>query len=122
MECSLFKYSVAQLSNDTIVSISQGSVNPEDNITNLSPRQWYNPREISISINDTIKWTNNETEPHTVTSGRGEGLSSLLSNSQGNPPACLMVVYSMQINLSQSDLTNQELTTIFVQYILGWRV
>jgi plastocyanin len=68
-----------------IVTIPKGSANPEVDITNLSPRQWYDPREISIGINDTVRWTNNDTEPHTVTSGLGGGIASLLTNSQGKP-------------------------------------
>ncbi len=35
-------------------------------ITNLTPKQWYDPTEISVDVNDTIIWTNNDTEPHTV--------------------------------------------------------
>ncbi|MDF0682700.1 MAG: plastocyanin/azurin family copper-binding protein, partial [Candidatus Nitrosocosmicus sp.] len=54
-------------------------------ITSLTPRQWYDPREITVGVNDTIIWTNNDTEPHTVTSGNGGGLNSLLSNSKGEP-------------------------------------
>ena len=38
-----------------------------------------------MDVNDTIVWTNNDTEPHTVTSGTGGGLNSLLSNSKGEP-------------------------------------
>ncbi len=80
-----FSYGQEQQSKDTIVAIPKGSANPEVDITNLSPRQWYVPRDISINVNDTIKWINNDTEPHTVTSGLGGGLNSLLTNSQGEP-------------------------------------
>ena len=74
-----------QSSNEHVVRILKGSANPEVDITNLSPRQWYDPREISINVNETVKWINNDTEPHTVTSGLGGGLNSLLTNSQGKP-------------------------------------
>lgn len=86
-EPSSFSFSYAQekVSNGTVVNIPRGSANPELDITNLAPRQWYDPREISVNINDTIKWINNDTEPHTVTSGFGGGLNSLLTNSQGKP-------------------------------------
>ena len=80
-----FSYGQEQQSIDMIITIPKGSANPEVDITNLSPRQWYDPREISINVNDTIKWINNDTEPHTVTSGLGGGLNSLLTNSQGKP-------------------------------------
>ena len=85
MDSLFFAYALDQLSNYTMISIPKGSANPEVDITNLSPRQWYDPREISININDTVRWTNNDTEPHTVTSGIGGGLNSLLSNVQGKP-------------------------------------
>jgi len=80
-----FLYAQEKVSNSTIVNIPKGSANPEVDITNLSPRQWYEPREISINVNETIRWVNNDTEPHTVTSGLGGGLNSLLTNSLGKP-------------------------------------
>lgn len=82
---SAFLHAQALQSNETIVMIPKGSANPEVDITNLTPKQWYDPREITIGVNDTIIWTNNDTEPHTVTSGTGGGLNSLLSNSKGKP-------------------------------------
>lgn len=69
----------------TVIEIPKGSANPEVDVTNLTPKQWYTPKEVTINVNDTIKWTNNDTEPHTVTSGIGGGLNSLLSNSKGQP-------------------------------------
>jgi len=76
IELLSFLSAQAQRSNQTIVMIPKGSANPEVDITNLSPRQWYDPTEISVDVNDTIVWTNNDTEPHTVTSGTGGGLNS----------------------------------------------
>lgn len=84
-ELSSFLHAQAQRSNQTIVMIPKGSANPEVDITNLTPKQWYDPREILVGVNDTIIWTNNDTEPHTVTSGTGGGLNSFLSNSKGKP-------------------------------------
>ena len=84
-ESSSFLHAQAQRSNQTIVMIPKGSANPEVDITNLTPKQWYDPREILVGVNDTIIWTNNDTEPHTVTSGTGGGLNSFLSNSKGKP-------------------------------------
>jgi len=74
-----------QPSKNVTITIPKGSANPEVDVTNLSPRQWYDPREISINVNDTITWSNNDTEPHTVTSGLGGGIGSLLTNSEGKP-------------------------------------
>jgi plastocyanin len=82
---SFFLYAQDQESMNLTVKIPKGAANPEVDITNLSPRQWYDPRGISINVNDTVRWINNDTEPHTVTSGVGGGISSLLTNSQGDP-------------------------------------
>ncbi|MDN5868153.1 MAG: plastocyanin/azurin family copper-binding protein [Candidatus Nitrosocosmicus sp.] len=78
-------YAQEQESNETIVNIPNGAANPEVDITNLSPRQWYQPSQTMITINDTVTWINNDTEPHTVTSGVGGGINSLLTNSPGQP-------------------------------------
>ena len=43
------------------------------------------PRQITVSVNDTITWTNNDTEAHTVTSGNGAGIESLMNNKRGTP-------------------------------------
>ena len=69
-----FSYGQEQQSRDLTITIPKGSANPEVDITNLSPRQWYEPREISINVNESVKWINNDTEPHTVTSGLGGGV------------------------------------------------
>jgi plastocyanin len=78
-------YAQEKQPRDAVVKIPQGTANPEVDITNLSPRQWYDPSEISIGVDDTVKWINNNTEPHTATSSLGGGMASLLSNSQGKP-------------------------------------
>lgn len=74
-----------QKSIEKTVTITKGSANPEVDITKLTPKQWYSPREITINVNDTVNWINNDTEPHTVTSGVGAGISSLLTNAKGKP-------------------------------------
>jgi len=65
------------------VLIPKGSANPEVDITKLTPRQWYVPSQITINQNDTVIWINKDTEGHTVTSGQGEGLESLVNKKQG---------------------------------------
>ncbi len=67
------------------IIIPKGSANPEVDITKLRPRQWYLPRQITVHTNDTITWTNNDTEAHTVTSGVGAGIESLMNNKRGTP-------------------------------------
>jgi len=65
------------------VTIPKGSANPQVDISKLGPRQWYLPREITVRVNDTVTWTNNDTEAHTVTSGIGAGIESLMNNKKG---------------------------------------
>jgi len=67
------------------VIIPKSSANPEVDITKLGPRQWYLPGQITINVNDTITWTNNDTEAHTVTSGKGAGIESLMNHNRGTP-------------------------------------
>lgn len=66
------------------VLIPRGAANPEVDITNLAPRQWYVPKQVSINQGDSVTWINNDTEPHTVTSGTGAGIESLLTNERGS--------------------------------------
>jgi hypothetical protein len=44
------------------------------------------PRELLIGANDTVTWINQDTEAHTVTSGAGAGMESLVNvNKKGTP-------------------------------------
>ena len=67
------------------VTIPKGSANPQFDISKLGPRQWYLPREITVRVNDTVTWINKDTEAHTVTSGIGAGIESLMNNKKGTP-------------------------------------
>jgi plastocyanin len=67
------------------ITIPKGSANPEVDITKLGPRQWYSPRQVTINSNGSITWINNDTEIHTVTSGIGAGIESLMNNKRGTP-------------------------------------
>ncbi|HEY7078279.1 MAG TPA: plastocyanin/azurin family copper-binding protein [Nitrososphaeraceae archaeon] len=68
------------------ITIPKGSANPEVDITKLGPRQWYMPRTMTISVNDNVTWINQDTEAHTVTSGTGGGMESLVNvNKKGSP-------------------------------------
>ena len=79
-----FAYAADGAKSFTVI-IPKGSANPEVDITKLGPRQWYVPRQITIHTNDTITWKNNDTEAHTVTSGIGAGIESLMNNKMGTP-------------------------------------
>jgi plastocyanin len=65
------------------VTIPRGAANPEVDITKLGPRQWYVPNQLTVNENDTVTWINDDTEVHTVTSGIGAGIESLLNNRKG---------------------------------------
>jgi plastocyanin len=68
------------------IAIPKGSANPEVDIAKLDPRQWYLPRTMTIDVNDSVTWINQDTEAHTVTSGTGGGIESLVNvNKKGNP-------------------------------------
>ena len=66
-----------------IVTIPKGSANPSIDITDLEVRKWYIPPKLEIESGDIVKWINNDTESHTVTSGVGSGIQSLLTNKLG---------------------------------------
>jgi plastocyanin len=51
----------------------------------LEERKWYNPSKLEIESGDIVKWINNDRESHTVTSGVGSGIQSLLTNQLGTP-------------------------------------
>ena len=55
---------------EVIVSIPFGAFDPT---LNTSAEVWYDPPEITIEPGDTITWTNDDREGHTVTSGDGAG-------------------------------------------------
>ncbi|MFB5620664.1 MAG: plastocyanin/azurin family copper-binding protein, partial [Nitrosopumilus sp.] len=67
------------------VTIPKGSANPSIDITNLEERKWYLPSKLEINSGDIVKWINNDRESHSVTSGMGSGIQSLLTNKLGTP-------------------------------------
>ena len=66
-----------------IITIPKGSANPSIDITDLEVRKWYIPPKLEIEDGDVVKWINNDSESHTVTSGVGSGIQSLLTNKLG---------------------------------------
>jgi plastocyanin len=74
---------ITTINNIIPITIPKGAANPEVDITNLAPMQWYISRQITINERDIVNWTNKDTEAHTVTSGIGAGIESLLTNRQG---------------------------------------
>lgn len=52
------------------ISIPYGAFNPE---LNTPAEVWYDPPELIVQVGDTVTWTNDDREGHTVTSGDGAG-------------------------------------------------
>ncbi len=65
-----------------IVTIPYGAFDP--NFNTAAP-QWYLPTAITIQVNQTVKWINQDTEGHTVTSGKAGGREGLVQNNMGLP-------------------------------------
>ena len=64
------------------IPIPQGDHNPGMR----SVIDFYVPRSHSVNVGDVITWTNDDSLPHTVTSGQGISLvKSMKENSQGTP-------------------------------------
>jgi plastocyanin len=78
-----YNYKAFAENQSVIVTIPKGAANPEVDITKLTPTQWYIPPKISVNQNHSVTWINKDTEIHTVTSGNGAGLESLMNNKQG---------------------------------------
>ena len=53
-----------------IISIPYGAFNPE---LNTPAEVWYDPPHLSVNVGDTVTWTNDDREGHTVTSGETAG-------------------------------------------------
>jgi len=62
------------------VSIPFGAFNPE---LNTPAEVWYDPPTISVQVDDTITWSNDDREGHTVTSGVGSGRFGWMSDDFG---------------------------------------
>jgi len=78
---------IANISNsyaeDYVISIPFGAFNPE---LNTPAEVWYDPPILSVSVGDTITWTNDDREGHTVTSGDGAGRFEWMDTKNlGNP-------------------------------------
>jgi plastocyanin len=79
------KTSEATETHTAAVSIPKGAANPEVDLTLQKVGNWYQPKETTISVGDTVTWKNEDTEGHTVTSGLGAGIQSAQTSEQGKP-------------------------------------
>lgn len=68
-----------------VVSIPRGAGNPSPDLTLQSVDNWYEPKKLAISQGDTVTWRNDDTEPHSVTSGTGGGIISAQTGAKGKP-------------------------------------
>lgn len=67
------------------VTIPNGAANPSPDLTFQNLANWYDPSTVVVSAGDTVVWKNEDTEHHTVTSGRGAGIASAQTNERGTP-------------------------------------
>lgn len=84
MSAASFSYANAESYN---VTIPQGAGNPSFDPQfkkDMFSDQWYLPTKITISTNDTVIWTNQDQEKHSVTSGESSGRAGV-SGKSGTP-------------------------------------
>jgi plastocyanin len=73
----------AQSSSFT-VTIARGAANPSfDPQIRDRPAEWYAPTKLTISVNDTVTWANQDIEKHTVTSGESSGRTGFVQGDLG---------------------------------------
>ena len=65
-----------------LVNIPFGAYNPE---LNTPAEEWYSPTKITIKMDDTVTWYNDDREAHTVTSGMGSGRFGWMGDDYGTP-------------------------------------
>jgi len=68
------------IAEEYTISIPFGAYNPE---LNTPTEVWFDPPIINIKEGDSITWTNNDQEAHTVTSGEGTGRFEWMSQKGG---------------------------------------
>ena len=49
------------------------------------PDDFYSPPSLTVGVNDTVTWVNNDTEKHTVTSGESSGRIGFIQGNMGEP-------------------------------------
>ena len=64
------------------VRIPFGAYNPE---LNTPANEWFSPSKISIKVGDSITWSNDDREAHTITSGIGSGRFGWMGDDFGTP-------------------------------------
>lgn len=68
------------------VMIPKGAGNPSYDPQfkkDLFAEEWYNPTKLTVSVNDTVTWINQDTDRHTVTSGQSSGRAGGVTGTPG---------------------------------------
>jgi len=76
----------AESSYDVIIPKGAGNPSYDPQFKkDLFAEEWYTPTELTISVNDTVTWTNQDTDKHTITSGQATGRAQGVTGTQGIP-------------------------------------
>lgn len=75
----------SQNAREHSVVIPVGGGNPTPDLTFQNVANWYEPKKLSVAQGDTVTWKNNDTEPHSATSGIGGGIVSAHTGEKGKP-------------------------------------
>jgi plastocyanin len=67
------------------VVIKKGAANPSFDPQVERPEEWYTPTRLTIKVNDTVTWINEDLEKHTVTSGMSSGRTGFVRGDLGTP-------------------------------------
>ncbi|MDE1862236.1 MAG: hypothetical protein KGI33_04920 [Thaumarchaeota archaeon] len=74
--------SAAPKGTSQVVTIPFGAFNPK---FNTAAPQWYEPSVVTIGVNQSVTWINQDKEVHTVTSGQSAGRGGLVYGTEGKP-------------------------------------
>lgn len=88
--------SQAPATTNEVVTIPYGAYDPN---YNTAAPTWYQPSVVTINVNQSITWVNQDKEVHTITSGKSAGRAGLIGNSVGKPDG---LFDSSQIGIGQS--------------------
>jgi len=77
-------YNAQAQSSSFTVTIAKGAANPSfDPQIKDRPAEWYTPTKLTVKVNDTVTWVNEDTEKHTVTSGESSGRTGFVQGDLG---------------------------------------
>ena len=74
----------AESSFDVIIPKGAGNPSYDPQFKkDLFAEEWYSPTKLIISVNDTVTWTNQDTDRHTITSGQSSSRAGGVTGIQG---------------------------------------